>query len=362
MENDSCEIRIYDRDFNWVGAVTAAESVQLERDLYGAGKFEVHLRYDKSGASELLRRGNVAVINGDGHKSAVIRDFSIKENRTCAELTVYGETGNGFAKQRRIVPPPGMFGYDRVSGNAETVIKHYIKKHMTEPDDISRKFASIELKEDLMRGTEFPWQARFSVLEEELREICLYGGMGWEIFADVGNKKWIADIVCGTDRTIEQSEVSPVTFRMKYHNVGDYVYSEDFVNFKNVGYIGGAGVDDEQLVYAIGAENEGMDRWETFVDCGNAENVEELKFFGGQKMSAASEVKSLQLNTLPKVFEFGEDYSLGDKVSVFIETIGVKTDAVVTNVKEIWERNTGYRREIRIGGKMPSLMDLFVKK
>ena len=106
MENpNECRIRIYDQDFNWISETHQAESVQLTRELYGVGSFEIHIHPDKTGAAELIKRGNIIVINRDGHKSGIVRDFYMDEGRGKSELVIYGDTASGMTKQRITVPP-----------------------------------------------------------------------------------------------------------------------------------------------------------------------------------------------------------------------------------------------------------------
>ena len=366
MPQDTCEIRIYDKDFKWLGVTQLAESVQFSRELYGAGQFEIHIHPDKVGALELTRRGNIIVINGDGHKSGIIRDFQLDESREKVELVIHGVTGNGMAAQRITVPPTqaqdaNALGWDKVSGPAETVIKHYAGRNMTTAYDGKRNFPRLALAADKARGKTYPWKSRYARLLDELQNIGTYGEMGFEIMADVASKRWMFDVIEGTDRSKSQTERSPVTFALAYQNIQDYRYVEDFQNYRTTGYAGGQGEDEKRLIYTLGADYMGDDRWEEFLDCGNAAQVNELIYYGQQKMNEYQQAKTLEAKLLPNVFVFDRDYFLGDLVTVYIARLTLQLGTRIEGIKEIWERPTGYRNEIRFGGKVPNLFTALKK-
>jgi hypothetical protein len=138
--------------------------------------------------------------------------------------------------------------------------------------------------------------------------------------------------------------------------------SEIFQNYKNTGYAGGSGEDENRLVYILGANETGLNRWETFLDCGNAADIDELKYYGEQKLSEFREAKTIEAELLPRVFEFERDYFLGDVVGVMVERLGLEISARITAVKEIWERESGYRQELRFGGKVPNIFTILQKQ
>lgn len=371
MENElkkaMCEIRIYDRGMNWLAETVLAESVQLTRELYAPGYVEVHIHPDKKGAAELVRRGNIITIDGDPHKSAIIRDFKVSEKRNVSELIIYGTTPIGMAKQRITVPPtqaqdPNALGWDKVSGSAETVLKHYVSRNMTAAYDSKRNFPRLVIAENKNRGIVFPWKSRYAALHDELFNIGNYAEMGFEIVPDIASKRWIFDVIEGTDRTRGSGIMSPVAFNLEWQNVEGYIYSEDYQNYRSTGYAGGQGEDEKRLIYALGAGVAGDDRWETFLDCGNASDIMELKYYGEQKMNEYKEAKTVEANALPKVFSYERDYFLGDLVTVTISRLGIDVNTRITSVKTIWERDKGKRDEIRFGGKLPTIFSILNRR
>ncbi len=361
------EIRIYDKNLNWIDVVTLASSVQFKRELYGVGSFEIQVGLNIKGALSLCNRNTIIVINSDPKKAGVVRDFRIEETREGAILTVYGETLDGLTRQRIVVPPnqeqdSNALGWEKIEGNAETIIKHFVNRNMVLAFDDNRNFKNMVMAKNTNFGKVFPWKARYSNLKEELENICSYAEVGYSIEADLKNKQFVFDIIRGTDRTRLQKQISPVVFRTEYSNIGEYTYSEEHKNAKNTGYSGGAGEDEKRLIYILGAENKGIDRTETFVDCANSENIDDLKYYGEQKMIDLNPKKTLEVFALPKTFEFEKDYFLGDKVTVFIDKLGLEIDTIITSVTEVWEREVGYNCEVRFGDKVPNIFSLQNRK
>jgi len=356
----ACEIRIYDKDFNWVGTVKNAESIQFTRSFYGIGGFEIHIHPEKNYAGKLCQRGNFIIINGNMEKMGIIRYFTLNESRDGASISVFGDTVKGFANQRIIIPPtktenPLAYGWDRISGNAETVIKHYLKRSLTNSSISGRNIPFIEIAEDLGRGQTAKWQARYQNLGEVIQEIAEMYDIGWKAYFDPERKMILYDINEGTDRTLSQTENSPVTFKLEYSNIGEYSYTEDFSNFRTTGICGGSGEDENRLIYTLGGEAEGAWRFEEFLDCGNAKDITELIHYGEQKLSEFKEIKHIEADALPRAFIFEEDFFLGDKVSVYIGRINSTEDTRITEVKEIWERDSGYSYEIKFGYDLPNI-------
>jgi hypothetical protein len=363
MERTDCEIRIYDKDLNWIGAALGAESVQYTKELYNTGAFEIHIHPEKIGAFELAARGNVIIINGDPRKSGIIRDFSLEETRTGARFVIYGETGNGITKQRITVPPtqaqnPSALGWDKINANAETVIKHYAAMNMTAAYNASRNIPNMVIAPNQNRGIVFPWKSRYSILSEELNKICGRAEMGYEIIADPVNKIWLFDVIEGVERGTDQNVVSPVVFRMEYQNVDGYRYIEDYANYRSTAYAGGAGEEENRLVYILGGDVSGIDRSEVFLDCASAVNITELKYYAEQRMTGYAAVKMIESGALPGVFNYGKDFYLGDTVTVYISRLNIAINTRITSVKEIWERQRGYTREIRFGEKVPNVFNV----
>jgi hypothetical protein len=366
MNANTCSIRIYDRNFNWLNETSLAESVSFTRELYDAGHFEIHIHPDKEAANDLIREGNIVIINRDGNKAGIIRDFQLTEGRNGREFVIYGDMANGLTRTRITVPPteaqrPGSLGWDRIRGHAETVIKHYAAINMTKPFNENRVIPRLYMADDLRRGMILPWQTRYEPLNEALANICHFAEMGYRISASAENAHWLFDVIPGTDRTQTQETVSPVTFRMEYNNIDNYRYAENRQNYRNAGYAGGQGEDENRLIYILNDKSTGLDRREVFLDCGNANNIDELIYYGNQRLADFYEAKTIEASALPFTFIFEKDYFLGDIVTVIISRLNLTVETRITAIRETWERNAGHTVEARFGERLPNLFTILQK-
>ena len=282
-----CELRAVDSDFGLSGVIRTATSVILDRRHYGPGTFEIHV--PDRWASPLLRAGRMIVINGDPDRSGVVRGYKWESANGNAPdgWTITGYTLPGLMKQRITVPPDdeGSLGWDKVIGTAETAIKHYIRRNLVSPDNVSRAMEQVLLAEDAGRGTGVAWRSRYEPLDEVVRAIGEYADMGIRARLDLTNRHIVIDVEPGTDRTTQQDDRSPVVFDPRFSNIrsASYIYSVN--GYSKTGYAGGAGEDEKRLVYVLGNENAGMDRFESFLDCSGAENIDDLTYYGGTRLA-----------------------------------------------------------------------------
>jgi len=364
---DICEIRIYDSALNWVDVCATAESVRFDRELSGAGAFEIHVHPEKNGALTLATRGNIIVINSMPELSGIVRSFSVSESRDKAEFVVFGETCASLLRQRVIVPPtqtqePTAQGWDRFSGDTESVIKHYILAQVVSPYDDNRAIPILTVADNQNRGQPLTWQARFSVLLDEITDISQFAGAGFHVTTDIANKRLIFETIFGTDRSKNQDAVSPVSFNMEYQNVDEYSYSEDYTTFATTGYAGGAGENENRLILPLGGDYTGLERFESFLDCANAKNVTELQTLSQKKLSELAPVKNVEASALPRAYAFGKDYFLGDLVTLYISRLELDISTPVTAVSEVWERQSGHKTEIRFGERLPNIFTAKLRK
>lgn len=357
------EIRFYDKKFNWIGVINLCNYLQFKRELYGVGSFELQVSLNIKGILELCKIGNIIIVNGDSHKVGIIRSFKIEDSRKGGAITINGHTGDGLTTQKIVVPPnasqnSNALGWEKIEGNAETVIKHFIDRNMYNAYDKNRNRENLEIAKNTNFGKSFPWKARYTNLAEELENICSYAQVGYSISVDLKNKKWVFDILRCKDRTKTQKELSPVVFRTEYSNIDEFTYIEDYLDYANTGYAGGSGEDEKRLIYILNPDNKDFDRFETFLDCANSDNINDLMYYAKQKMVDFEPKKTIELLTLPRTFTFEKDYFLGDKVSVYIDKIGLEIDVIVTSVIEMWEREGGYICELRLGDKVPNVFSI----
>ncbi|GIO39293.1 hypothetical protein J41TS12_41540 [Paenibacillus antibioticophila] len=353
-------VRIIDTNFNLLGEIDNYESLQFTRRFYRPGEFEMHIHLGKRHTDQLLE-DRVIYINNQQHKSGIIRYRQIVEDDKGIEtLIIRGPTLGGVLDQRVTVSD----NYDRIIGPAETVMKHYANNHLgngTYATGIyaKRQIPFFAIAEDQTRGKTTPWQSRFEPLDQVVQEIAEWCDIGWLVSLDFENKKWVFDVLAGRDLTTNQNVLPPVIFSNEFDNIQSQGYVDSSLQFKNVGYAGGQGEDEDRLIQMIG-DAEGLARREVFLDCSSAEDANELTSLGEQALAEQKRIRTyngLILNT--GSFEYEKDWDLGDIVTQQNKKWGLTMHSRITEIKEIYEPAS--KLEITLGDEIPTITE-FVKK
>ncbi|OAT74568.1 siphovirus ReqiPepy6 Gp37-like family protein [Parageobacillus thermoglucosidasius] len=345
------------------------ESLLFTRRWHEVGEFELRInRYKRH--TELLQRGNLIMLGASRNKVGIIRhrEIELDENGKASEnWLVKGIALKGVVAQRIVVPPVND-SHDRASGTAESVMKHYVNNHIVNPVDVKRKIDMVILASDQQRGSSISWESRFKNLADELIEISKTSGLGWDVFLDFQQKKWIFDVFEGRNLTVNQTENPPVIFSPQFESLKQLSFVESDYNYKNFGYIAGQGEGEDRRVVEVG-EAEGLSRIETFIDSRDISEEDEsgqalpeeqviakLRERGQQKLSEFAQDFFLEgqiLTNSPFVYE--KDYDLGDIVTIQNREWGITRDARITEIKEIYEPG-GFQIEATFGESRPTLV------
>ena len=325
-----------------LAVVTKATSIIWEKKHYDVGNFELHLPRDAP-YIETLTSGNIVVQGGN---YGVIRYVSAPQERGANDVEIRGQTLQGICSDRTIVPPffymegeiDPLYSYDRIKGTGEAVMKHYVTNHLTAPEDADRKIDNLIVAEDLGRGkTEVAWQAKFEKLSDVLKEIGQYAGLGWDITLDPVAKQYQFDVIEGIDRTVTQSDVAPVQFCREMKNVTSLSYENDGLSAINTVYAAGDGEEEQQYVTKLGGGT-GISRREGTTSV-SSDDVEEVRDLATAYLEENSVKESIEAVANDKTV-YGQDWNLGDYVTVRVETPGeiLMLNKQITEVCETWER------------------------
>ena len=355
-------IRVFTKALDWAGEVRTYESLQFTKELYKAGKFELHIpRQAKS--FESLVENNLIMLGGNARKVGVIKCIEFDESRNGDLAKITGPTLNAYAAKRRTIPPaaPLAFGWDRVANsNGETLMKTYIDRHFVNPTNSKRKISLIEVAPDLTRGLfSTPWQTRARSVEEVLMEIGEFTGIGWEFYIDLANRKIIFDAIPIVDQTTLQEDRSPVVFSTEFGNIANLRYKSDTSNKMTTGYAYGAGVDADRSYQIIEPDYEEEDRVETVFDLNNIEDTQELVQKGTQMLSEQQGTKTLKADILPGgPFQYGDHWDIGSKITIRSRKWNMQMHDIVTSVTEVWQRRDGFTLAATFGEKPVGIVDI----
>ncbi|WP_337970281.1 siphovirus ReqiPepy6 Gp37-like family protein, partial [Virgibacillus salexigens] len=365
-------IRIYNRFLDFEGEIDTYQSMQFGRSFHSIADFELHVNRYMHEAKKLTK-GDIIGLGKQANKAAIIltKEIALDENGKEAEnFKLTGCTLDGLTI-RRITVPPSHTAYDRKSGNAETVMKHYMMNHFVNPVDPDRKMPHIEVAPNQKRGPYIEWESRFKNVAEELENISIKSGLGWGIFANFKTKKLIFDVIEAKDLTQGNPYgYDPVFFSPEFDTIKSQSFVDSDNDLKTVGYVGGQGEGIDRQIITVGSKT-GWDRIETFIDArdvGDSEDEElspeeieqQLIERGQSKMSEMETFRSLEAEIKTPVkdvtpFQYEKHYDLGDKVQVVNKSWGLTMEAPITEFNEIHE-SAGFRLEATFGRSRPTLI------
>lgn len=366
------------------------ESLQFTKSWHGVGSLELHINRYKKYAEELQKNRLIRLAND---KVAIIkhREIALDEKGKASEnWLIKAIELKGILGQRITIPPPdNTTGYDYKSGDAETVMKHYVERNLVNPDNPDRKIPNLVIATNQNRGSQVTWQSRYKNVDEELESISLISGLGWDVFLMDG--QWVFDVFEGADRTVNQSVNPPVIFSPDFESVKAQGFADSDLQMKNYGYIGGQGEGAAREVIEIGSST-GLERLETFVDARDVSTTTELTERGNQKMDELktelyfeaeiitpvtrhsyeyehdSFINSTQSighfnrkTTYYSAFRYEQDWFLGDLATIQNKSWGVTMHPRITEVKEIYEPS-GFKLEATFNQNRPTLISKLKKE
>ncbi len=358
-------IRVIDRDFNFLAFISDYISFQIERKLFEAGSFELHL-YPRQEDLQALQIGNIVFM--DSKRAGIITDIEAAHDKNGIKLAVKGTQLKGILNQRVTVPDQradtAYYGYvrypdaDSSDVPAETVIKAYVNSQAVNPAYENRKFPRLLLTPDRQRGSPMRWSSRFEALDKVFKEIGEYSGMGYDITLNTEQECFEFDVI---EKKIKTSgSDNPVVFSVDFGNISDVKYKADVKNYINAAYAGGAGEDEERFILTVFPDSNvpsGFERRESWLDCGSIDTPDDLTYEGKHKLADKKASESVNASVLDSgPFLYGRDWDIGDVVTVKSKRLGVELDTQITAVKEAFEQKKS-SINVTFGSKSKTVLD-----
>src|SRR5690606_32636727 len=268
-------IRIMTRNFELLNEVDNYSSLQLIRSWHGIGSIELRINRYVRGAND-LQRGRIIFPHNQLHKAYVIRhrEIELDENGKASENWIIRALPLKSWIAQRITYPPQHKAYDNKSDNAESVILHYVNNNAINPTDSKRKIENLVLADNENRGNTISWQSRFKNLAEEIAEISLLSGLGWNIDIDLDNQQFVFKVLEGRNLSVNQSTLPPAIFSPELGTLKELSYVESDLNYMNYAIVAGQGEGVDRRVIEVG-NSEGYERYELFVDARDIEETDE---------------------------------------------------------------------------------------
>lgn len=325
---DRVSLKILDDELTFIGDIEDYISFYFIRSFFQIKEFQLvaPIKYQ-----DILKEDNYIYLSKK--KSMIIEEVSIDEDKE--QITVKGRDIKSIIERRLILPSPNE-SYDKSKGSAESVIKHYINTCCVSPIDTSRKIKNLIIAENKNRGLSVSWESRYKNLEIEVESIARIGNVGWFIYLDPKEKKFIFETEVGVDRTEGQDKNSRVIFSSEFSNISDAIHTSNSISYKNVAYVGGQGEGTDREVIEIKKSNEiGLKRREIFIDARDIGETENLEDRGLSKLSQYDYIVNTECKIINKNLIYERDWDLGDIGTV--KNQRNKKNLRITEVREIYE-------------------------
>ncbi len=345
-------IRILSPALDLQGEVDNYLSLTFCRNYHLPGKFQLVTNYKVQNADK-LNINSLIMLGADKYKTAIIRHKEIKSNERGEEILTVKGYALGVITQQRITIPPVGEAYDNQDAGAETVMKHYVKRNCL--DIPGMEFPMLAIAENKNRGPVVKWQSRYKNLGEELEQISRLTGLGWHIYPDFEQKKWIFDICSGRDFSVSQQNNPPVIFSPEFENISSQEFTDSLIGFANYAVVAGQGEGVDREIVMVGSGATGLDKHVIFVDARDIENTADLSERGKVKLAEHQRIISLQSEVLTRgPFQYQKDWDVGDIVTVQNKDWNITMDTRITEVEEIYEAG-GFKLNVTFGKNTPTL-------
>lgn len=339
MDTNISNIRIFDKDINFLGEVDDFTSLFFIRKWDTYGEFEFHLsKLDRA----LIKKGNIIMVNNDGNKAGIIEYIEIDEENG-EDIKVKGYSLLYMLTFRLTVPPENCqthsFSNLEVGEIINTLVKVNSINTLNERviDNLTIENIDLNIAKE-SKNIIKAFETRYANLCDELTKLCKTNGLGITIDLDYIEKKFVFKVIEGRDLSVTQKDNSPAIFSVEYDNVKKQNYIESNVGYKNCAYVAPNKSAEEKDIAIIHDEIKGIDRREIVIDASNSAFKDQLSILGEQKLEEKKEIQSYECEV--DSVGYKDIWDLGDIVTTVSKKYDFKFDNRVSEVKEIYESKT----------------------
>lgn len=166
-----------------------------------------------------------------------------------------------------------------------------------------------------------------------------------------------------------------VEFSVEDENLLDESYENNNFDEATVAYVFGEGEGAARKMVVVNDGIKGINRKELYVDAKDLQKetdgvtytdsqyLELLRERGRSKLTEQQKILQLtgSINTRDSLYKYGEDYRLGDRVSVKSDLFNLKYTTQLTSVTKTWDE-TGFYIDPIFGKETPTVFDILKRK
>jgi hypothetical protein len=360
------ELYVFDRDLNRLGIVDDFGELEIQRHYTKMG--QLYLIVDGNAETvELLQKGRILAKADDlQHGYLILTREYLDEKST--QLIIIAPSMNTLLSRRL------LFGQQSFTGSVENVMKSFVLVNAVSPANEKRKIPNLFISSSTGIPINTTESGTGEQLDEFLYEIAKKHDISWSVVLDIANKCFVLDVWQGVDRSADQSVNPRIIFSKDRENVLRQHYVESDTDYKNVAIVAGEGEGGARTLVTVNDETSGWDRVEMFVDARDLqstymdENDQEITMSPAEYQQMLSERGKSKLAEYQKVITFesdidlysngvyGQDYFLGDKVSVKNDDLGIIMHTrIVSAIEKVTKQGTTL--QVNFGSNIPSFLE-----
>lgn len=371
-------VEIRDANRVVIGIIDTANSIIWHQVYYGVGDFEIYAQATKQNIA-ILKVGNYVTRQNNDEVGIIEKinfDYSAQDGYM---ITASGRFAKSLLDRRLIYKLSGTVNTPTIlRGNVEIAIRRTVLDNAINCTFDSRRnipilglaalkgYTPVIVNEN---GQPAEKQVSYQNLMEYTDSVLKEYGMSAKVIYNDSNKKLLYAVNQGIDRSTDNTAGNePVVFSIEYDNLNSSSYSYDERSLKNAALIGGEGQGLERFYTLLTDSKTGLQLREMFVNASSinrtykeSEESEEQQYTNAEYRAMLNQEgqRKLKSQIIQETFDgdvnvsfgnkhYGEDYFIGDIVTVQDNFINVYINTRITEVTEVQDEN-GYAVNVVFG-------------
>lgn len=367
-------VDVYDAQMEPLGVIEKMDTLIWTPRYWHCGGFSMLVPYTDKHA-RLLQKERLIMRHG-GKQAAQIRYIHIsKDGQGADKIEVKGTFSSHWIGKRVIVRPIVMT--DRL----QVIMERMVNENVINPANSLRKIPGILMAQNPNLGggaVEYASEPFDNVLLA-MEDCAQAAKLGFDMTTDIKARLHTFLLYKGRDLTSGQTENPPCIFSIEFDNVLEQEFTFSSENRKTSAYVGGEEKEGiARKVAEVGAAVSGLQREELYVNASSitqtyrvdnteytmssAQYMDMLTQRGAQELEQHGETMSFESKIKPEAnLRYKEDYDVGDVVTCFNRKWGVRINARITEISEVYQKN---KRDIYVtfGDSLPALTNVLRRK
>lgn len=376
------ELRVFSKTLEPLGIVDEMATLLWTIKYFDVGTFNL-LAPVTNNNSDLLTMGNILVkhdgkpeIELDGgvwRRAAQIMYVHItKDERGQEQIEAQGFMLSKWLSKRVVTPQLVT------NATCQQIITQQVLRNCGSSASTKRRFTQFAmLTQAALGGSSVDYSNELYVdLGSEVKDVAVNGKLGYDILVNERSKQYGFYLYKGDDLTAGNTAGNPpCIFSRDFDNVNGQEYEDSIESYKNFIYVQGAADEagSQPVATVDGGSKTGLELDEVFIDASDisrtydsggtsvtipiATYLQMLRTRGATELENYGERMNFvsTINTASNL-RFKEDFNLGDRITCLERSWGLRIDARITEVQEVYQKG---QEEIQatFGESLPTLVE-----